>query len=182
MTLEQRVLEHLQRGAVEPACTLVLRELGPGLRGYLESVLRDGRLADEAWAQASGDVWRGLPAYRGGSTLKTYVYRIGWHASLKVLRDPYRRRRASLSQAPEPAVVTRSETALHLRSDVKAEVRAAREQLTVAEQALLVLRVDRGMSWDEVAASLGTAPAAARKRFERVKAKLRCVIAGPRRG
>lgn len=178
MDLDARVGQLLRDQRSDQACDLVLRELGPGLRGYLDVVVRHPADAEEAWARATVDVWRALPTFRGQSALKTYVYRIGWHAALKVLRDPYRRRRRSWSQAGELETRGRSQTAAYLRSDVRIEVQAARTLLTPVEQALLTLRIDRGMSWEEVAASLGTRAPAARKRFERVKAKLRGVVRG----
>ena len=39
--------------------------------------------------------------------------------------------------------------------------------------ALLVLRVDRGLSFEECGESLGAEPAAVRKRFERLKERLK---------
>jgi RNA polymerase sigma-70 factor (ECF subfamily) len=53
-----------------------------------------------------------------------------------------------------------------------------RNQLTPAEQSLLVLRVDRALSWSEVATVMSTPEErldaqAAAKRFQRVKTKLR---------
>jgi RNA polymerase sigma-70 factor (ECF subfamily) len=52
-----------------------------------------------------------------------------------------------------------------------------RESLPLADQALLVLRIDQGLSWAEVAEALSTESEplnelAALKRFERVKARL----------
>ena len=76
------------------------------------------------------------------------------------------------------AAEVRATTALHLRSEAKDAVARLREQLTPAEQSLLVLRIDRGLSWSEVASVMST-PAehldaqTVAKRFQRVKAKLR---------
>ena len=60
-----------------------------------------------------------------------------------------------------------------------------RDQLSQDERTLLILRIDRGLSWSEVAVvllgpngdmdeeAIGREAAACRKRFERVKARLR---------
>ena len=45
----------------------------------------------------------------------------------------------------------RTTTALHLRSEVKDQVSRLRERLEPDEQTLLILRVDRALSWREVA-------------------------------
>jgi RNA polymerase sigma-70 factor (ECF subfamily) len=60
----------------------------------------------------------------------------------------------------------------------ESDLEQLRAVLTPEEQALLVLRVDRELSWREVAVALGEEPddeaccAALRKRFERLKEKL----------
>jgi RNA polymerase sigma-70 factor (ECF subfamily) len=60
-----------------------------------------------------------------------------------------------------------------------------RDQLSEDERALLIVRVDRGLSWNEIAQSMGDGDellvgtaltrqaAALRKRFERIKERLR---------
>jgi RNA polymerase sigma-70 factor (ECF subfamily) len=100
---------------------------------------------------------------------------------------------ASDSAAERAAAHVKSTTAVFKRTDVKDRVRALREQLTPEERELLVLRVDRGLDWREIArvlreqssrssegapvddddAELARDAAALRKRFERTKARLR---------
>ena len=73
------------------------------------------------------------------------------------------------------AVVPAGETLLapHLRTEVKSDVQKLREELTEEEQTLLILRVDRNLDWREVADILEIEEPALRKRFERLKDKLR---------
>ena len=76
------------------------------------------------------------------------------------------------------AAEVRSTTALHLRSEAKNAVARLREQLTPAEQSLLVLRIDRGLSWSDVASVMSTPEEhldaqTVAKRFQRVKDRLR---------
>jgi len=76
------------------------------------------------------------------------------------------------------AAEVRSTTALHLKSEAKDAIARLREQLSPVEQSLLVLRVDRGLSWAEVSEVMSTPEdpldsRAAAKRFQRVKDKLR---------
>jgi RNA polymerase sigma-70 factor, ECF subfamily len=56
---------------------------------------------------------------------------------------------------------------------MKSEVQKLREQLTADEQTLLILRIDRALPWDDVAEIMDVDAASVRKRFERVKDKLR---------
>jgi RNA polymerase sigma-70 factor (ECF subfamily) len=78
----------------------------------------------------------------------------------------------------------RSATHVYQQTAVKDRVRALREQLDPDDQMLLVLRVDRGMAWRDLAmamagevelddAALEREAARLRKAFERVKDDLR---------
>ena len=83
----------------------------------------------------------------------------------------------------EPAVAgVRSRTLPFLRTEVKDEFARIRESLDPDDQALLILRVDREMSWDEItqvfgdsgqtAADRRRAAARLRKRFQRIKEEI----------
>jgi hypothetical protein len=77
----------------------------------------------------------------------------------------------------------RTRTLPHLRTEIKDEVMRLREQLEQDDRTLLILRIDRRLGWDDIAAIVEPdAPtperikqlsATLRKRFERVKARLR---------
>lgn len=174
--LELRIRDRLLAADLEGAATVAIRGYGPQVLGYLTAVLRDEARADEAFSLFSEDVWKGLPSFRGDSAFATWAYKVAWHAASRVLRDPHRRRRnvpiqsAAMLEARESV---RTGTAPHLRTDVKSAIQELRAALSPQEQTLLVLRVDRAMAWDDVAEVLGIAAPLARKRFERVKSKLR---------
>jgi RNA polymerase sigma-70 factor, ECF subfamily len=79
----------------------------------------------------------------------------------------------------------RTTTVVYRRSEVKDRMRDLRESLPDDDQMLLILRVDRGMDFRELAVALADRDAGLaadeidreaarlRKRFERVKARLR---------
>ena len=79
----------------------------------------------------------------------------------------------------------REATAGYLRTDVKQHVRSLRSQLDPDDQLLLVLRVDKDLGWRDIAmvmlgpdaadVELARHAAALRKRFERVKLRLRAL-------
>ena len=90
----------------------------------------------------------------------------------------------------EPHVLAdkvRTATFPYLRTDVKSRVTALRQQLSTAEQTLLILRVDRNLSWKDVAqimagpeagledAEVMRLAAGHRKQFERAKQRLRAL-------
>lgn len=175
--LEQDVQELLARGDEKQAATAALRALGPEVLGYLGSVLGDADDARDVFQQFAEDLWSWLPSYRGGS-LRAAAYRVAWHAAARFRREAWRRRRermrttmASRLAASIASPESRLAPSPHDRLE---RLRAA---LDPEERTLLVLRLDRELSWNEVAEVLSVedAPldsAAVRKRFERVKDKL----------
>jgi RNA polymerase sigma-70 factor (ECF subfamily) len=173
--LESAIGDALDAGDANRAATAALRGYGPQVLGYLVALLRDDTLSEEAFSSFSEDVWVGLPGFRRECSFRTWAYKLAWHAAMRAARDPKRKRNAPLatSMASAIAAEVRSSTAPHLKSETKNAVRQLREELTVEEQTLLVLRVDRDLSWRDIAEVMGSDEAALRKRFERVKEKLR---------
>lgn len=170
----------------------VLAAYGGELYGFLLSQFR-GSLsdADEAFAMFSEDFWRGLPSFQWRSSIRSWCYKLARSAASRYRRSPQnqRKRRIPLSaeeQLNELAAKSRSSTLMHLRSEVKDGVRMLREHLTQEDQDLLILRVDRGLSWREVAHAMADAEnededtirkleMAVRKRFEAVTKRLKAL-------
>jgi RNA polymerase sigma-70 factor (ECF subfamily) len=171
----------LASGEVARATTLTLQAYGREVYGFVRALARDDDLAAEAFAMLGEDLWRGLAKFRWESSLRSWTYTLGRHALHRLHRDPRRRARnnVALSDAPELGEQVRSLTADYRKSEVKDELRELREQLDPGDHELLLLRIDRAMSWKDIARIRGgdddvTARAAAlRKRFERVKTRLR---------
>ena len=170
----------LDAGDLPSAAAAILRGYGPAILSYLAALARDDDRADDAFSQFCEDLWRGLPAFRRDASVRTWGYPLAWHAWLRSERDAFRRRGRPLAtdEISRLAAEVRSSTALHLRSEAKDAVARLRMQLTPAEQSLLVLRVDRGLSWSEVAVVMSNPEEVldaqtVAKRFQRVKTKLR---------
>ena len=178
MTLEERLDDALGRRDLDAAATLVIEALGPQVLGYLRTLLRDQEEVEDVFSAFAENVWKGLPTWRREGTLRAWAYRVAWNAASRVHRDPYRRRKERLPTSMASRLA-RSVAAASRRSvDRRAgELDALRASLTPEEQSLLTLRVDRELSWQEVAEVMAEEgqpadPAALRKRFERLKEKL----------
>ncbi len=161
------------------AAEAILRDHGPGVMGYLLSVLRNDADAGDVFSQWSLDLWRGLPGFRGECPVRVWAYRLAWHAAARHLRDPYRQRGRHLKshEISRIADEVRSSVLLGRREARQRGIDRLRDELTPEERALLVLRLDRDLSWREVATVMSAEGApvdesALRKRFERIKAKL----------
>jgi len=178
--LETAIATHVRGGDLRAAATEALRGYGPEILGYLCAVLRDEETAAESFSRFAEDLWKGLPGFRGESTFRTWAYRVAWNAACDELDDAYhkRARRLATSEISRIAAQVRSSSAEYLRDAAKDRLKKMRDALDPEEQSLLVLRVNRGLSWKEVGQVLAREgeqidPAALRKRFERLKEKLR---------
>jgi RNA polymerase sigma-70 factor, ECF subfamily len=186
--LEVEIQALCQQGENARAVERVLQGYGPELWRLMASVLHDQDRAREAFSLFSENLFKGLPGFRWQSSLRTWAYRLARNACYQVVHTPaaVREQPMSLSALPEePVQVPRSTTQPWQRTSVKERFRALRERLQPEERMLLVLRVDRRLSWQEVArvmaepgeeltsAEINRRAAALRQQFQRLKAHLR---------
>lgn len=181
MDVEEHVRAYLRAGERDSAITAALRHYGPEICGFLVAVERNEDAGAEIFAQFCEDLWRGIATYRGDASFRTWAYALARHAQSRYHRDPFRRRAVAFPDEMAALVdAVRTTTLTHLRSEVREGVARLRAELDPTDQALLVLRVDRNMPWQDVARILDEADddlerraAAWRKRYERVKRRLR---------
>jgi RNA polymerase sigma-70 factor (ECF subfamily) len=119
--------------------------------------------------------------------LRAWAHRVARNAAARWATAGARRPERNLSMEQgsvfELAEHVRSSTLVHLRTEVKSDVRRLREELPQAEQMLLILRVDKALEWQDIAAALAEhdldaeelkrEAARLRKRFQLVTEKLR---------
>lgn len=175
--LEARTRALLEAGDGRAAATEVLRELGPQILRYVRSVLRDGDDAAEAFSSFAEDLWRGLPAFRWEAPLRSWAFRVAWHAALEVRNDAFRRHGRRLETGEASALAAEIHTTAARVEGQRRALDALRDALTPEEQSLLALRVDQQLPWEEVALVLSgdadaRSVAALRKRFERLKERI----------
>jgi RNA polymerase sigma-70 factor (ECF subfamily) len=191
LRLEQDVRALSKRGDHVAAATLALGGYGPEILGFLIAVHQNEADASEAFSEFSEVVWRKLPAFTWEATLRTWAYAVARNVSRALHRNASRRGRragaAGDSVLEGIAQAVRSETLTYLRTEMKTRLQALRDQLPEEDRMLVVLRVDRGLEWNELARVLGEAEgdtpiyetalareaARLRKRFQLVKDKLR---------
>ncbi|MEP6862230.1 MAG: sigma-70 family RNA polymerase sigma factor [Deltaproteobacteria bacterium] len=163
------------------AITAALRLYGTELFSFLRALAGNDDLAAEAFSELGEDLWRGLPTFRWESALRSWTYTLARNALNQLRRDPRRgtARNLPLSIAPDLEAVVRTATRDIQRTEVKDEFRALRDQLDAEEHELLLLRLDRELSWREIARITGgddnvdARAATLRKRFERAKERLK---------
>ncbi len=183
--VEQQVGRLLAAGEVAAAATVAIKAYGPQVLGYLTAILRDDDDAADAFSVFCEDLWRGLGGFRGEGSVRAWAYRVAWHAAMRAVRAPYRKKKERLGTgaASVLAAEIRSSTLAHLKPANLDRLAAVRSTMTPEEQTLLILRVDRNLAWKDIAHVLASDDdaldeAALRKRFERLKEKLRDQLRG----
>lgn len=127
-------------------------------------------------------VFRTLPSFRGQSALKTWIYRIVINQARNRQRFWRRRRRSdqvSLDQhvaehgdLKQPGDVTSPDRAF-ARKELASRLWSALDRLPFDQRTAVVLREIDGLSYDEIAFSLGIAIGTVKSRLTRARQALR---------
>jgi RNA polymerase sigma-70 factor, ECF subfamily len=178
--LETSIAARIAVGDFGGAATAAIEGMGPQILGYLTATLRDRDAAYEVFGHFCEQLWKSIQTFRGDSSFKTWAYKLVIHAVSRYRRDGYRRlgRQLDSGEASALAEQVRSRTAPYQQTEIKDKFSKLREALEPDEQTLLFLRVDQGLSWNDVAEVMGeeghaVEVSALRKRFERAKSRLR---------
>lgn len=185
LDFDRRILELCEEGAHDEATTVALRELGPSVFRYLCARTRDQDVASEAFAKFAEDVWRGLRAFEGRSSVRIWAFVIARNAAGQALRQSQREhkrlRPIDSTIVQQLAQELRTATLDYLKTEAKDRFEQLRARLSAEEQALLVLRINEQLGWDDIArihseagdATVKREASRLRKRFQLVRQKLR---------
>jgi RNA polymerase sigma-70 factor (ECF subfamily) len=182
-----RVLVHA--GDLQAATSEGIRLYGSEIVRFLRVRLRSDGRADEAFSMVCEDFWVGLPGFAWRCSLRTWLFVLARHAASRhsgaVQRVRKRETQRGSAAYDEVCAQVRTNTADYLRTETKQRVRALRDLLDEDQQTLLVLRVERGLPWREIAIVMGEVPmdtselelerasARVRTRFQVAKKRLR---------
>jgi len=172
-------------GAYGRAAELTLRAHGKEILGFLTVRVGDEQLAREAFSEFSVDLWKGLARFEWRCPVRVWAFTLARNAARRVAKDRQRagRRELPFDSRADVAGPEASLTPHYQRTTVKDRVRALRARLSEEERELLVLRVDKHMTWPELATVLAgqeleaatqkREAARLRKRFQMAKERLR---------
>jgi RNA polymerase sigma-70 factor, ECF subfamily len=187
--VDRELREHFERGELERTATLFLERYGQEILGFLLSRLRNATTSADVFSQFAEDFWKGLPGFSWRSSLRAWAYALARNAAYRHRQAPAQRQVHQTFGEESPfaqqVALHRTNTQLYMKSEVKSRMRELRERLTEEEQTLLILRVDRKLSWKELAVALSETDADAaelarkatnfRQRFQQVKHRLRAL-------
>jgi RNA polymerase sigma-70 factor (ECF subfamily) len=151
--LDIEVHQLVAAGRQREATALMLTRLSPELRPFLHRLLGDALLVDEALGNTCKHLFRRLPQFRWDYSLRSwgYIFARREASRCRAVRSRMDALPTMLSAAHGETVDrtpnARASTSTH---DLLDSLRAS---ISDDDRDLLVLRVERGLSWSEVAAA-----------------------------
>lgn len=175
--VEAELCDLIHARRLEEAASRAIRAYGPEILGYIHSVTDDPVAASDIYSQFAEDFWKGLAKFEPRAMVRTWAFRIARSAIARHFRDPFHKkaRRLNTGELDELVAQTTQEFFSH-QTPVEDKVARVRQMLSPEERELLHLRVDREMSWSAVVAITGDTPVAARKKFQRIRDKVRAAF------
>lgn len=182
---ESEIRACCERDDLDAALTVALELYGRELLGFLWGLARDRVHAEDVFSTTCERLWLGLKRFRWDSTFRVWAYRIARNEHLRSTRQRQLARHTvaleDVSTAHAILARVRTTTPFLERTDVRDRYAAIRSQLDDDDLALLGLRIEHKLPWEDIAkivAETDEAPsarelAALRKRFERLKTRLR---------
>ena len=174
---DQDLIASALRGETHAYGELVARYRA-GVVNVVYRMCGDEFLAEEAAQEAFLRAWQHLAGYRPEHAFRTWVYRIAVNAALDVLRRD--RRLTGLDDLAEEYLVEEAadpEETLEERERAR-RVRGALHALSPANRAALVLREYSGMSYAEIASTLGIPLGTVMSRLNSARSQLRKELVG----
>jgi len=150
-SLDIEVREQVHAGNVREAADLLLARLCPELRPFLHRLLGNVALAEEAHSATCERLWRGLASFRWECSLRSWSYIVARREASRC-RARHARGAVQLTtlSAAEgvPVEANSSPTLSTTRRDLLENLRTA---ISDEDRDLIVMRVERGLPWKEIA-------------------------------
>ncbi|MBL8742515.1 MAG: hypothetical protein JNK04_15510 [Myxococcales bacterium] len=107
--------------------------------------------AQEVYGSFAEGIARAAPSFRGDASLRTWAYAIARKAGLRYLRDK-RRERAVLSPLEHhPSALDRRAGSRGASQSAEGHLERIRNRLSRTDREILILRVDRGFTFAQIA-------------------------------
>lgn len=148
--MDEEIRSHLDQKRYTEAFERVLEQYEQKVFRLAYSMLGNRALAEDAAQEILVRIWRALPAYRGLSSLSTWIFAITRNACLSALRSGGR---AKLLSLEEPAVRVAAEARLQSGSgeDRSTDISGLVEQLPEKYRQVVTLFYMQEKSYAEVA-------------------------------
>ena len=174
MDSDERLLSRFLDGEEEAFEVLVVRYEAP-LRKLAYGLVRDWGLAEDIAQDAFIRAYRKATTYRGGASVKAWLYRIAINRAYDELRRLHRKKEVPLEQAGlfgSAGLAERDQTSAEAMAEAKELARALAE-LRPDYRTPLVLREIEGMTYREIAEFLDWPLGTVQIRIHRGRLELR---------
>lgn len=175
--MDEKTLVELSRSGRRDAFEKLVQMYNQKVFALAFGFVRDRATADDLTQEILLKVYQALPSFRVESEFGTWLYRIAVNHVKDHLRKSSRRRTVSLDQVGEGPVAVDggAESRIEEREEEnrRREVFRMLETLPEKYRMILTLRDVEGLSYEEVARTLGIAPGTVDSRLHRARKMLR---------
>lgn len=176
MDSDEKLLTRFLSGEEEAFEALVVRYEAP-LRKLAYGLVRDWGLAEDVAQDAFIRAYRKATTFRGGASVKAWLYRIAINRAYDELRRIRRKKEVPLENAVLPERERESTEAIAEASELQRKIAHALAQLRPEYRTPLVLREIEGMTYREIAESLDWPLGTVQIRIHRGRLELRSHLA-----
>jgi RNA polymerase sigma-70 factor (ECF subfamily) len=172
---EARLIEAAQRGD-QAAFAEIVRHFQRAVYRVAYALTRNAADADDLSQETFVRAYQALGRFRVGEPLYPWLARIAVNQSYSLHRRRKRRPEAALEPLLEAGKqwAVDDDPADHAdRNERQSQLQEAFAELSPEHQAMLTLRVVEGMSYDEIAHSVGVPPGTVMSRLSRARAELK---------
>jgi RNA polymerase sigma-70 factor (ECF subfamily) len=179
-SIELAVREHHGCGNFKLAAEVAVHAYGQEMFRFVRAQLVDIDQANEASAELWSEIWRALPGFQWRSSFRTWAYVLARRVVIRLTTRVRRGHELPLSNTQISQLEAQLRTSIwYLRDDARTWLAEIRANLLPDERALLFMRVDQNLSWQQTAEILlerepnAQELAAVRKKFSRLTSRLR---------
>ena len=181
---DARPLPDLREG--DQAFAALYAQHGGRIHRFLSDLLGDRALASDATQETFVRAFRSREAFDGSRPSAPWLFGIARNVSLEMRRARYRARRVireegDAGEVSEPRAHGSPESELLGREALRV-VGAAVERLSEERRAMLLLRLDHGLAYDEIASLMGFSVAKVKVEIFRAREVLRETMAAYEQG
>lgn len=150
----------------EAGALVALETYGAEIYAFLAAAAHTPLQTEAAFSELCHDVWRSFRMFRWGASLRTWMYVLAYESLLRAEQG---------TEIDRPRTCTEVAPLLARARDAATRWQYAglRHRLDREDRALLVLKIDRGLSWRDVVEVLDVEELTLRMRLDRIKRRVR---------
>lgn len=132
----------------ELALNELYKRYAPLLFNYLRRLVKDQEIAEDLLQETFLAVWEGASAFKGRSTVKTWMFRIAHNLTMTWLRNKYRSSEEVVGQVME---FDDNPELLAIGNWQTEQIQSALDELSTNHRAVIELAFAYGLSYSEIA-------------------------------